>query len=81
VVAFSEIRPAFRASADEVAAVIEVPLSQLLSPGNCIRETRILHGEPVLVPFYAIDGHQVWGATAMVLSELLALIESERPHS
>jgi hypothetical protein len=31
----------------------------------------------VLVPFYAVNGHKVWGATAMVLCELLALLSDE----
>jgi len=35
-----------------------------------------IRGEPVEVPFYAARGHKVWGATAMMLAELLALWEN-----
>jgi hypothetical protein len=28
-----------------------------------------------LVPFYNIYGHKVWGATAMILSEFLILLQ------
>jgi hypothetical protein len=38
---------------------------------------RVVNGQTidVDVPFYAIDGEKVWGATAMVLSEFRALVE------
>jgi hypothetical protein len=26
------------------------------------------------VPFFALEGHKVWGATALLLSELVALM-------
>ena len=28
----------------------------------------------VQAPYFAIDGHRVWGATAMILSELLWIL-------
>jgi hypothetical protein len=31
-----------------------------------------LHGAEVYVPFFAIAGYKVWGATALILSELVA---------
>jgi 8-oxo-dGTP pyrophosphatase MutT (NUDIX family) len=61
---------------DEVAAILRVPLAHLLVPAVRQRETRSLGGEPVEVPFYAARGHKVWGATAMMLAELLALWEN-----
>jgi hypothetical protein len=33
-----------------------------------------LHGQEVDVPYYDINGHVVWGATAMMLAELLAVL-------
>ncbi len=73
VVAYAPERPAFSPCAEEVAEVIEVPLAHLLDPLTRREETWLIHGEPVRVPFYAIGPHKVWGATAMVLAELLAL--------
>ena len=66
-------QPALRPTDAEVEAILHVPLAHLLAPGTLVREEWTLHGAPVEVPFFAFDGHQVWGATAMMLAELLAL--------
>ena len=74
VVAYTPKRPAFLPCAEEVVEVIEVPLAHLLDPLTRREETRLIRGEIMHVPFYAIGSHKVWGATAMVLAELLALL-------
>jgi 8-oxo-dGTP pyrophosphatase MutT (NUDIX family) len=74
VVAAAGKRPDFRPSPHEVAEVIEVPLGHFLDPHNTRREKWPLRGRDVMVPFYLFQGHKVWGATAMVLAELLDLI-------
>jgi len=74
IVAAAEKRPGFRPSPREVAEVIEVPLGHLLDPKNVKREIWPLHGLDVRVPYYHFQGHKIWGATAMVLAELLDLI-------
>ena len=74
IVAAAEKRPDFRPSPHEVAEVIEVPLGHLLDPKNVKREIWPLHGLDVRVPYYHFQGHKIWGATAMVLAELLDLI-------
>jgi 8-oxo-dGTP pyrophosphatase MutT (NUDIX family) len=77
VVVAAEKRPDFRPSADEVAEVIEVPLNHLLDNENIHKEMRTIRGTQVEVPFYSFKGHKIWGATAMVLAELLALLKEE----
>jgi 8-oxo-dGTP pyrophosphatase MutT (NUDIX family) len=77
VVAYMAQRPHFTANPDEVAEVIEIPLAHLLSPATCFQETWELRGAPVRVPFFAVGPHKVWGATAMMLSELLAVLPME----
>jgi 8-oxo-dGTP pyrophosphatase MutT (NUDIX family) len=74
-VAFVPGVPAFRPQPDEVAEVIEVPVDHLADPANTRRETWSLGGRPVEVPFYEYEGHKIWGATAMVLAEFLALLD------
>ncbi len=74
VVAFTAQRPAFAPNAGEVAEVLEVPLAHLLDPATRREEVWSLRGEDVCVPFYAVGPHKIWGATAMVLCELLALL-------
>ena len=67
--------PTLRPTDAEVAQILHVPLPFLLDPRTRQRERRTLHGQERVVPFFAVDGHQVWGATAMMLAELLALVE------
>jgi 8-oxo-dGTP pyrophosphatase MutT (NUDIX family) len=62
------------AQPEEVAEVIEAPIDHLADPANVCRETWHYGGRDVEVPFYAFESHKIWGATAMVLAELLALV-------
>lgn len=75
VVGFASHRPQFVLAEHEVARLLEVPLSQL-QPG-LVRWERRLRSHPPLesmdVPFFPVDDVQVWGATAMVLAEFMAL--------
>ena len=62
---------AFYPDAREVAGVIELPLSVFLDD-EIIIETKLStsYGNDILVPAFNIQNHIVWGATAMILSEL-----------
>jgi len=64
----------FRLQPEEVEEVIEAPVDHLADPANIRRETWNYSGQDHEVPFYAYGGHRIWGATAMVLAELLALV-------
>lgn len=65
-------------NSDEVAELIELPLTKLIAP-----ETRKVHQRSsgsypdvqFRAPHFDIDGHQVWGATAMMLSEFAAVLD------
>lgn len=76
VVAATEKRPDFQPSEEEVAEVIEVPLDHLLNPQCIRREVWTVRGLKAEVPFYLFHEHKIWGATAMVLAELLDLMKS-----
>ncbi len=65
----------FRPQPDEVAEVIEPPVDHLTDPDSVRRETWHYGGQDHEVPFYEYEGHKIWGATAMVLAELLAMIQ------
>ncbi len=64
-------RPSFVAAPDEVAEIVEVPLATLLEPGVKVEEWRELGGQQMRVPHFAVDGHKVWGATAIILNEFV----------
>jgi len=58
----------------EVGQLLQVPLAHLLGPDARNIETRRLHEADVEVPYYDVSGHTVWGATAMMLAEFLAVV-------
>lgn len=68
-------RPTFIPQETEVAEILEVPLSHLLNPATRQQETWQIRGFELDVPFYLVEGHKVWGATAMMLSEFLTRLE------
>jgi 8-oxo-dGTP pyrophosphatase MutT (NUDIX family) len=74
LVAAAESRPVFNPSPKEVAEVLEIPLAHLLAPENRTEQVWRLRDEDVKVPFYAFKHHKIWGATAMVLAEFLAIV-------
>jgi 8-oxo-dGTP pyrophosphatase MutT (NUDIX family) len=69
-VAYCPARPDFEPAPAEVAELLEVPLDQLLDPAVHRDEDWTIRGLQVQVPFYQVAGHKIWGATAMVLSEM-----------
>jgi len=73
--------PPLRPTDAEVGTILRVPLPHLLAPTTRTWETWTLHGNEVDVPFFDVDGHTVWGATAMMLAELLALCDEVFPTS
>ena len=68
-------RPEFNVTNREVAELIEVPLSMLFDPQVMRRERWTIRDIEAEVPFFQIQAHKVWGATAMVLSEFAMVIE------
>jgi len=72
VVGMIDQAPELRPNDAEVSAVITVTVRELLDPALVAVEQWTLRGAEVRVPFFAIAGHKVWGATAIVLSEFVA---------
>ena len=68
-------RPDFQIEAVEVAELIEAPLDALLDPATVHVEDWELYGGIWPIPFYQFAPHKVWGATAMILSEFVAMLE------
>ena len=64
-------RPLLVRQPSEVAEILIVPLNYLLEPENQYEEPWEIRGFRVQVPYYLVDNHKVWGATAMMLSEFL----------
>lgn len=74
---FSENKPNFVLQEDEVADLIEVSLMDLFKPENVVSETvSTSYNYNVQVPAFLLNGHIVWGATAMMLSEVKDLLKA-----
>ncbi len=70
-------RPAFRVAEHEVERLIEVPVARLKGPDLVRWEERKRSLPPYTmmdVPYFDLEDTHIWGATAMVLAEFLALI-------
>ena len=75
IVGISDRRPDFRAAPDEVEEILEVSLDDLRDASRIRQGTRLREGIAVEYPYFDLLGHQVWGATAMVLGEFICLLE------
>lgn len=81
-VAWHDGQPTFTRQADEVDEILEVPIAHLLDPANQYEEPWEIRGYQLIVPYYLVGKHKVWGATAMMLSEFLErlrMISSRNP--
>ena len=67
---------AFVPQASEVAALIEVPLSDFLDDTHLFTETLTTsYAQNVSVPAFKLNGYTVWGATGMMLNEMRTLLK------
>lgn len=75
-VGFMDYRPDFIPQPGEVKSVIEVPFSHFFDP-HIIQETDLKISQNMTlkkVPYYNVKGNTLWGATAMMMSELLEVV-------
>lgn len=73
VLAVAEHPPVYRPSPQEVAAVVELPLRALADPACRGRHRIERRGLVFEVPHFAIGTQRVWGATSLILAEVVAL--------
>lgn len=74
IVAMRASRPLLTASDSEVARILEVSVDDLLDAGHFVTTQRQRDGVSLTVPAFRIANVEIWGATAMVLAEFLALL-------
>lgn len=75
VVAYLPYRPDFYPDPHEVEKVIEVSLKEIEDKSIVGSSTIEIRGKAIMAPHYLIQNHKVWGATAMMISELLMVLE------
>ena len=74
-VAVCRERPEFVANPAEVDEILEIPLEHLLDPANLSSHQRSLNGCTYTVPHFAWKSHRIWGATCLILGELVTVID------
>ena len=63
-----------RPSRREIAEVLPVPVAALLDESTVRNETRLVAGRLMSRPSYSYNGSVIWGATARIVAQLVALL-------
>lgn len=74
--AYSWKTPQLIRQESEIEAILELPLTYFLDPATR-QETRIHLTTGIIlnhVPAFMVEGHVIWGATAMILNELIEIL-------
>jgi 8-oxo-dGTP pyrophosphatase MutT (NUDIX family) len=76
-IGFSAERPDLKGN-EEVDRILEIDVEELLNPDT--KTTKTIHhrlGKLVDVPCYFVENEIIWGATAMMVGELLEVIRKQ----
>ncbi|MEA3477804.1 MAG: CoA pyrophosphatase [Bacteroidota bacterium] len=77
VIGFMDYKPIFKPDFTEVKKIITVSLDTLGAKETLQeKEIQTSYQSKIKVPCFMVDGHVIWGATAMMVSELMALVNS-----
>lgn len=75
VVGYIPFRPLFTPQKSEVVFLIEAELDFFMGTDGVREKEMEIRNTPVMVKYYDFKGHIIWGATAMMLHELIVVIE------
>ena len=75
VVGWTDTKPVFNHQPEEVVFLIYADIKILLDPAIVKTKPFNIRGEMVSVRYFDYDGNVIWGATAMILHELLTIIK------
>ncbi len=79
IVGITDRRPDFIAAEGEVEEILEVSLEEIRDASRIRTGVRVREGVAVEYPYFDLLGHQVWGATAMVLGEFVCVLADPEP--
>lgn len=75
VIGWTKKRPDFIHQPEEVVFLIEAELKRFLDPAIIKIKPFEIRGEMLDVRYFDYEGNVIWGATAMILNELLTIIK------
>lgn len=73
-VVYLDDRPQYLLQASEVDYVIEIPLTRLINQSSVTTDIFVRNTTLKDVPYYDLNGDVLWGATAMITSELIEMV-------
>ena len=77
VLAYQPEPPTYRPDPGEVAEVLDFSLEAFRHPDyQSTVQVKVIGDKTLTAPCFIIDGHVVWGATAMMMSELVVFLSS-----
>jgi 8-oxo-dGTP pyrophosphatase MutT (NUDIX family) len=75
-IAFQPIRPIFKPDPTEVQRIIEIDIFKELNLDKIVNRTLTFKNDiQVYAPGFSVGGQFLWGATAMIMSELIYLLD------
>lgn len=77
VVAFSNKRPDFNIDPGEVVSIIEADMDHFTDQANISEMPMKIADQMIRVKYFDFRGDIIWGATAMILYELVSVIRNE----
>ena len=75
VIGWMKKKPDFNHHPGEVVFLFEAEIGRLLDESIIREKPMTIHGVDIDVKYFDYDGNVIWGATAMMISELLTLIK------
>jgi 8-oxo-dGTP pyrophosphatase MutT (NUDIX family) len=77
VLGWTDFKPQFNYDTHEVVFLIEASLEDLLEPSVTKIKPMEIRGELMEIKYFSLDENVIWGATAMILNELLEIIRRD----
>ena len=79
VIGIADSRPKFLSKTTEVKRILEIPMITLIGSEGLHLGYRLYKNDCYRVPYFNVEDERVWGATAMILGELLTVIGTSLP--
>jgi 8-oxo-dGTP pyrophosphatase MutT (NUDIX family) len=74
VVGWTEEKPSFSHQPEEVVFLFDAEIKRLMDPSILKSKPFKIRGEMINIKYFDYDGNVIWGATAMILHELLVIL-------
>lgn len=78
VIGYYKGEPTFKLNKNEVEEIIIVPFDSFIIPDNISKKIIISNDKKIEVPCFKINDIIIWGATAMIISELIQIVVNHK---